>query len=124
MTEDRNSIGENIRKARKAAGMTQEELGKKIGISQQAVGNYESRRRKPKIKTLVRFSNGLNVSVAELLAGMLDDTDPVNRAFTRGYQAGYETAKKEVLERMKSWLSGEKEDDSNGENKDHEKAPG
>lgn len=123
MTEDRNSIGENIRRERKAAGMTQEELGKKIGISQQAVGNYESGRRKPKIKTLVRFSNGLNVSVAELLAGMLDDTDPVNRAFTRGYQAGYETAKKEVLERMKTWLGG-KEDKSDGEDKNHEKAPG
>ena len=122
MTEDRNSIGENIRKARKAAGMTQEELGKKIGISQQAVGNYESGRRKPKIKTLLRLSNGLNVSVAELLAGIVENEADQN--YARGYLAGYNAAKKEVLERMKSWLSGEKGDDSDGEDKDHKKTPG
>ena len=40
-----------------------------------------------------------------------------------GYRAGYEAAKKEVLERMKKWL-GEKEDKSDGEDKNHEKAPG
>lgn len=43
--------------------------------------------------------------------------------YIAGYRAGYNAAKKEVLERMKTWL-GEKEDDTDGEDKDHEKAPG
>lgn len=106
MTEDRNSIGENIRRARKAAGMTQEALTKELGISQQAVYNYESGRRKPKIKTLLRLSNALNASNVALLAGIVENEADQN--YARGYLAGYNAAKKEVLERMKSWLSGEK----------------
>lgn len=122
MTEDRNSIGENIRRARKAAGMTQEALTKELGISQQAVYNYESGRRKPKIKTLLRLSNALNASNVALLAGIVENEADQN--YARGYLAGYNAAKKEVLERMKSWLSGEKGDDSDGEDKDHKKTPG
>lgn len=52
-----------------------------------------------------------------------NDADLVDQAFTRGYQTGYETAKKEVLERMKTWLGG-KEDDPDGKDKDHEKTLG
>ena len=66
-------------------------------------------------------SVGENIRVKKT-AG-LAQADPVKQAFTSGYQTGYETAQKEVLERMKTWLVG-KEEDSNGEDKDHEKSPG
>lgn len=105
MSRDENSIGKNIKRIREAAGMTQKSLAKEMGTSQQAVANYEAGRRKPKIKTLVRFGNALNVPTTVLLASMLEnDADLMNQTFTRGYQAGYEAAKKEVFEHMQAFL--------------------
>lgn len=42
MATEENNIGKNIRKARKNAGMTQEELGKKVGVTSQNISRYES----------------------------------------------------------------------------------
>lgn len=36
------NVGERIRTARENAGLTQGELGKKIGVSKQAISQYES----------------------------------------------------------------------------------
>lgn len=120
-----NSIGANIRRIRKAAGMTQEQLGEQLGVTQAAVRQMELRNSNPTIKSLKKVALALDVSVIELLLPALSESEAeiLHQAFTRGYQTGYETAKKEVLARMKSWL-GEKEDEPDGENKDHEKAPG
>ena len=35
------SIGANIRRIRKIRGMTQRELGEKLGVTQAAIGQYE-----------------------------------------------------------------------------------
>ena len=124
MSSDGNSVGENIRRARKAAGMTQEELAAKAGMHKGSIAQYERGLRNHKKEYIQKIASALDVSYSELDPDVLgNDADLVNQAFTRGYQTGYETAKKEVLERMKTWL-GEKEDDPDGEDKDHEKAPG
>ena len=36
------SLGNNIKHARKAAGLTQEDIAKEIGVSKQTVQKYES----------------------------------------------------------------------------------
>lgn len=119
-----NSIGANIRRIRKAAGMTQEELAAKAGVSLGSIQGYEQGKYMPKGVNSRKIALALDICYSELYPDVLgNDADLVNQAFTRGYQTGYETAKKEVLTRMKSWL-GEKEDEPDGENKDHEKAPG
>lgn len=124
MSRDWNSIGENIRRARKAAGMTQEELAAKAGMYKGSIAQYERGLRSPKNEYIKKIASALDVSYSELDPDVLgNDADLVNQAFTRGYQTGYETAKKEVLERMKTWLGG-KEDDPDGKDKDHEKTPG
>lgn len=41
MTENRSLLSENIAKYRKAAGMTQEELGRRVGVTTQAVSKWE-----------------------------------------------------------------------------------
>lgn len=124
MSRDWNSIGENIRRARKAAGMTQEELAAKAGMYKGSIAQYERGLRSPKNEYIKKIASALDVSYSELDPDVLgNDADLVNQAFTRGYQTGYETAKKEVLERMKTWLGG-KEDDHDGKDKDHEKTPG
>ena len=124
MSSDGSGIGENIRRARKAAGMTQEELAAKAGMYKGSIAQYERGLRSPKNEYIKKIASALDVSYSELDPDVLgNDADLVNQAFTRGYQTGYETAKKEVLERMKTWLCG-KEDDPDGKDKDHEKTPG
>jgi len=52
-----------LRWARAAAGLTQAELAKKVGISQQALQKLESRQANPTIATLDRVARGLGGSV-------------------------------------------------------------
>lgn len=61
------STGKKIKQARKRAGMTQKELGKKLGISQAAVGQFEKENSSPKLVTLQRIAVALNVNIDELV---------------------------------------------------------
>ncbi|HJC43384.1 MAG TPA: helix-turn-helix domain-containing protein [Candidatus Mediterraneibacter gallistercoris] len=61
------SVGGNIRKARKVLGITQKELGEKLGISQAAIGQLENDRSNPKMETLRKISKALDVSISELI---------------------------------------------------------
>lgn len=65
-------IGEKIKKYRKAAGLTQKELGEKLSISQQQIAQYENGTRKPKIETLSRISNSLNIDLITLTENVSD----------------------------------------------------
>lgn len=55
-----------IKELRKSKGLTQAELAKKVGISEQAVSFYENDRRKPKIETWNRLADFFNVSIPYL----------------------------------------------------------
>lgn len=63
------TVAENIRAARKAAGLTQKELGERMGVSSVAVTQYESGKRIPKIDTLQRIADALGVNIGVLLYG-------------------------------------------------------
>lgn len=54
-------IGEKIRLARLKLGITQEELGKKIGYSGMAISYFENGERTIKISDLDKFSEALQV---------------------------------------------------------------
>ncbi len=58
--------GERIRKFRKRAGMTQKELGEKLGLSFQSVAQWENSLRNPKEETLQKIANALEISIYEL----------------------------------------------------------
>ncbi len=60
------TIGERIKAARKKAGLTQKQLGEKMGISYQAVAQWENDLRNPKIETLRAIANALGVPVSDL----------------------------------------------------------
>lgn len=60
-------VGVEIKKARKVSGLTQKELGEKLGVSQQQVAQYESNARTPKLDTLGRIAKALGVTVYDLV---------------------------------------------------------
>lgn len=59
--------GEKIKLARKKAGLSQGELGEKLGISQAMVSAYENGVRNPKLETLQKIADALNVFMSDLL---------------------------------------------------------
>lgn len=61
------TIGERIRNARKAAGMSQEELGRKLGIGKSSVSEWESGKRPLPMDVMEQISEELNVSVPYLM---------------------------------------------------------
>lgn len=61
-------IGNCIRNFRQAREMTQDELGQKLGISKAMVSAYETGKRNPKISTLNRIAEALQISLDELVS--------------------------------------------------------
>ena len=64
---DQQRIGANIMKARKAKGYTQMTLADALGVSFQAVGNWERGQTCPDIANLSELSRVLDLSIDELL---------------------------------------------------------
>ena len=64
-------IGHNIKSARNAAGLTQEELARKCGVATITIRQYESGKREPKYDTLERLADALDVPL-EVLLGIGD----------------------------------------------------
>lgn len=60
-------VGANIRKARLAAGMTQEELAERSGFSQQYISGLERGKRNPTIVSVYEFAQALGVSHEQLV---------------------------------------------------------
>lgn len=81
------TTGERIKKARKAAGLTQQELGKKLGVSGSMIGQYETNLRNPKHDTLFKIAKALGVMPYSLYGEEdwincnYDFTDEVGKAF-------------------------------------------
>ena len=68
-------IHENIRKARKAAGITQQELADALGVRQKDVSRWETGAYIPGIKNVAAICRILNVSADILLETGLKDHD-------------------------------------------------
>ncbi len=60
-------IGHKVQKLRNSAGLTQEELGEKVGISRAYMGYIEQGRNAPSLEVLNRIARVLRVAVKELL---------------------------------------------------------
>lgn len=60
-------IGKNIRAARKAVGLTQEELAQRLNVPFQSVSQWERGVRKPKIESLRRIAEAIGTTVDALL---------------------------------------------------------
>lgn len=61
------SIGEKIKTIRSEKGITQRELAERLFTTQQNLAQYENNKRKPKIDTLRRIADALEVPISELM---------------------------------------------------------
>ena len=55
-------IGIGIKNARLAVGITQAELARRLGVTPQAISQYERGEKKPKIETIKKIADALGVS--------------------------------------------------------------
>ncbi len=62
-------LGERIGALRRARGMNQAELARKLGISASAMGMYEQGRREPSVQIIIALARELEVSTDFLLTG-------------------------------------------------------
>lgn len=62
------SLAKNIVRARKAAGLTQADLAKKLKKSRSSVNEYESGAHEPKLDLLIKIAKVTNTTVEALLA--------------------------------------------------------
>lgn len=67
LQQRRQVIGENIRRARLRANLTQERLGERCGIDRQAINRIEMGAQSPLLDTLLRIADALDVPLAELV---------------------------------------------------------
>ena len=85
------NFGDAMKEARKKRGLSQKELGQKLGVSQAMIAQYESGKRSPKIETMEKIANALEIPVDELM----ERCDPISilRSLTNSVLKGTDTDK-------------------------------
>jgi len=63
----RKLVGRNAARLRQEAGLTQEQLAERSGLSQQYLSGLEQGRRNPTVVTLYELASALGVSHVELV---------------------------------------------------------
>lgn len=66
------TIGECIQRARKSAGLSQKELGAKLGVSGSMIGQYENDLRRPKAETVQKIADALGTTLLDITQHALD----------------------------------------------------
>ena len=66
---DQRKIGEFIAAMRKEQGLTQEELGYRLGVTNKTISRWETGKYMPDIDKLQDLSSMLKISVNELITG-------------------------------------------------------
>ncbi|ACJ01072.1 helix-turn-helix domain-containing protein [Rhodospirillum centenum] len=64
------ALGERVRARRGLLGMTQQELGRRVGLTFQQVQKYERGSNRVAVPTLIKLANALDTTPADLLEGL------------------------------------------------------
>lgn len=78
MTINYSLIGNRIKAARKAKGLSQSELSELIDRSVGYMSYIETGSKKPSLETLIQIANALDVTIDELLSDNLAAASPVS----------------------------------------------
>lgn len=60
-------FGKKVKEIRKSKGLSQRELGEKMGITQQTIAQYERAIEQPKLTTVRKLAEALDVPIGELV---------------------------------------------------------
>lgn len=106
-----NPLGERLRARRKELGLSQPELGRRAGISQQRIQSYEKGRRVPDLVTLGLLGGALDMPVDELdalrqrsIRAKQSPRKPVDGEVDEGQQIAFLRRAMEELSRQMSEL--------------------
>lgn len=83
------STGERIRRARKAAGLSQTNLASELGKSRSMIANYETDARTPDDETLAEIAEALGVTPQSLQDRNLDSAQDVLEVLFQMDEAGF-----------------------------------
>lgn len=67
VTLDLEVFGANLKKFRKAKGLSREEFAYRIGVSSRIIADYEDGFKKPSLQTFLRISIALGVKMDDIL---------------------------------------------------------
>ena len=69
----------NLLRCREAAGLSQEELGRRIGVTRVCISLWENAERYPSLYTAYQVAEALNIPVAELIRDTAEERTRVSR---------------------------------------------
>jgi transcriptional regulator with XRE-family HTH domain len=68
--QPKQQFGENLRRLRRAAGLSQMQLSDRCGLHFTEISRLERGTRDPRLATIVQLARGLDVDPAALVAGI------------------------------------------------------
>lgn len=80
--------GDRLAELRKDKGLRQKDLADKLGITEQALGNYERGKHRPSVDLLYIMARFFNIS-ADYLLELTDEEVSYDRSRTLGIPAGF-----------------------------------
>lgn len=92
------TLGEKIMHLRQSKGLSQEELGEKMGVSRQAVSKWETEQTVPDVDKIIQMSKFFGVTTDYLLKDEVSQTNTVNTD-DRNFAVN-STPKKSIKERL------------------------
>jgi len=94
-------IGERLKMARKMAGMSQQELGERAGVSRMSISKYERDINVPKSQVLIKLAKALGVKIEYLLRPVeVRLSEPLFRKCT----ALPKKKEYQILEKTRDWV--------------------
>ncbi len=99
-------VGKRVRHRRWMVGMTQQQLGEKVGIKFQQIQKYETGMNRISASRLWDIAHALGVPVSFFFEGIEDEAQAADMALEAGAQArGDLLADKEALELVRSYYA-------------------
>jgi transcriptional regulator with XRE-family HTH domain len=101
-------FGENLRRLRKGAGISQETLGLRCSLHRTEIGLLERGARVPRIDTLIKIASGLGIHPNALMAGI--SWSPAKAGTAGEFKIKFRTEQhRELMERAAKLREGQTE---------------
>lgn len=80
-------VGEQLRKCREEAGLTQEDMAEKLELSTNTIYRFENATRVPGVDVLIKYADVMNIPITTLVPSRLTEQEilglPLADGFTR-----------------------------------------